>query len=270
MTLKGTPERAKTEYLRLLDYISGQDKSFQLNGWLRVWHSLSEHLKQSFFRGRRGKDLELPVQWPDDGIFGHRVDQDGALLLFIRMTSSAKPVDKKKIPPGFVPSAGHIEFNWSETLATYFFQAGCNGPSVKLVELFPDPLEHILSVYHEDFQSFIGETAFNQKAIEDKKERTPRKDPLQLLPPIVGSASASSSAAATLAIMGLPVAPSALASDGAGAGVKSDGASSPSADGGHEKKLEPDDKFGLEDVPQTPKPNKKAQKDEVIDEDPNF
>lgn len=202
---------AKSEYLRLLEFATGIDKSTRIAGPLRVWRLLEGDMaKQSTWRGRRCKEARLPMNWPEEGVYAAVMTTTGKLAIKIRTTGATKLVPENRIPAGPWSAEGiRIDYNWSETRAALVFESQVVSGAYKVIELFPDVVDHILNVYRDEFSAGQFQVPSQRKALEDSTPNaripTPRKQSadaiaaacLDCAPEQVQSAGAGSSSASS-------------------------------------------------------------------------
>lgn len=180
---KNNFDSTKGEFLRLLEFCTGVDKNTAIRDRQRVWRLLEEDLKQqSVWRGRRCKDVKLLVDWPVEGIYDPLVTSTGQVCIRVRATNRTKIVPESKAPPKDWALTGEmcVDYNWSETRAVLTFTgAAPQPPPFKIIELFPDGLDHILPVYKSDFEAAQNmSVASGSKALLDQgadRIPTPRK-----------------------------------------------------------------------------------------------
>lgn len=164
-------DSAKNEYLRLNEFSSGKDKMFRLAGRFRVWRLLEDELRlQAKWRGRRCKDVTLPMKWPIDGIYLPVKNGDSSIAIKLNATGLAKLVPKSKMPDHWRMEDLHIEYNWSEVRAALYFTLGTDGTPFKIVELFPDVIDHILPEYHEEYSRTVKQQQHNFNVLKDAPE----------------------------------------------------------------------------------------------------
>lgn len=137
---------------------------------------------QSTWRGRRCKEVRLPIDWPGEGVYEVCTTTTGKLAIKIRTTGATKLVPESRMPAGsWSASALRIDYNWSETRAALAFESSIVSGVYKLVELFPDTTDHILRVFLDDFAAGQFQTQAQRRALEDaaasSRIPTPRKPP---------------------------------------------------------------------------------------------
>ena len=161
-------DSAKNEYLRLLEFSSGTDKLARIAGRLRVWKLLEEELRlQAQWRGRRCKDVTLPISWPKDGVYKPVLMDNGKLAIKQNATGRAELVPESKMPDTVIKEDLHIKYNRSEVRAALYFTPGTDGTPFKIVELFPDVSEHILDEYRAEYALRLKQQQQHVNALED-------------------------------------------------------------------------------------------------------
>lgn len=157
----------KSEYLKLLDFMTGQSSDTILTGQCRTWSGLLSFLQRhNLFRGRRLRDTVLTrLCYEKDGIFWLATFQ-GSLIAWIKGTGTKKVVPRYT---EFTPQDlrfVRIEFNWSETKAQVVDESGTY-PTVRLCEVFSQTRDFVIKEQLPDFHQYLTRPLKQQLSIED-------------------------------------------------------------------------------------------------------
>lgn len=117
---QGRRECDKKQCLEILEFCTGMDSDFNFPKDHRNLNNMCAMVKaQSERNGRRGRDLQLPVDWGKAGFYTTVRNEDGTWSLQHRFRNSVAA-----IPAGFLEEGKNdnddvlvVKFNWSETRA---------------------------------------------------------------------------------------------------------------------------------------------------------
>ena len=113
--------RAKLEYVRMVQFVTGWTWDLAISGALRDFSVIqSEGFERSVRRGRRGLQVMLPMKWQTDGLFScdaGRSEENAACVLH-RFIGVAVLICRDRLP--YYESVAvdlYVDCNWSEHLA---------------------------------------------------------------------------------------------------------------------------------------------------------
>lgn len=178
---------SKFEIIKLFELCTGCDGDLDLSGQLRLWSGLKLYLsRQCAARGRRCRDVNLlTLNLEAEGVY-RKLLEDGKLILYQRFTGSRRLLALQDDITTETFDKIVIKANWSEARAHLVFPAEANLAPVKLLDLFPQTMDHIVESHRAEFHghmqqmvqlSILAPSTGKQKAIEE----TPR--PVQ--PPMI-------------------------------------------------------------------------------------
>jgi hypothetical protein len=111
---------SKAEYCRLWSFCTGHDDSFALSGVYRDFRQLRDDaFARAQQRGRRALLLDLPCNWPRDGIFRltSTVEKEQSIVVEQRFNHVTVTVLNSKLPFYDLLADLVIDSNWSEKVA---------------------------------------------------------------------------------------------------------------------------------------------------------
>eukprot|EP00971_Amphidinium_carterae_P089938 1780433-Amphidinium_carterae.2 len=118
--LRAVEKRAggKSSLLKILTYLVGLDPDYRVCGHLRSWTALLGALKErSELRGRRGRELVLPVDWIAQGLYGIEQGCGEGVCILHRGTQVSKTIPWEDVPACSSYEDLCIVQNWSESKA---------------------------------------------------------------------------------------------------------------------------------------------------------
>jgi hypothetical protein len=141
ITKKGEALMNHQKHMRLLEFVSGLPGDFGLTGVYRSWHRLADLVKQrSLHRGRRCRDVVLPVDFDDFGIYMILRDPSDCVATIVKHRFTGQQVAFKPadLPPHENIAELYIANNWSELRAAIQSKADpLHSKAVLLITFFP-------------------------------------------------------------------------------------------------------------------------------------
>eukprot|EP00971_Amphidinium_carterae_P339322 6477055-Amphidinium_carterae.2 len=131
----------KASLLKMLTFLVGLDPDYRVCGHLRSWQALLAALKErSEARGRRGREMVLPVDWNAQGLYGIEQGCQEGVRIQHRGTEVSRTIPWEEVPACGSYEELTIVQNWSESkaaLARLEFGQGDGIQQVLLAPYFP-------------------------------------------------------------------------------------------------------------------------------------
>eukprot|EP00971_Amphidinium_carterae_P350703 6491694-Amphidinium_carterae.2 len=138
--LRAVEKRAggKSSLLKILTYLVGLDSDYRVCGHLRSWSALLAALKErSELRGRRGRELILPVDWVEQGLYGIEDGCSEGVRILHRATQASRTIPWEEVPTCASVAELTIVQNWSESKAALSLKEATQGGGIEQVLLAP-------------------------------------------------------------------------------------------------------------------------------------
>lgn len=116
MCRRGSSAGNKAEVAKIVEFSTGLTPDFSPTGDLRKldrWHAFVQH--RHACRGRRTRDLHLPVDWSKQGLLLIMSIEEDVVTIRHLSTREARTFSLKDMPCPEFPDGLYLEFNWSET-----------------------------------------------------------------------------------------------------------------------------------------------------------
>lgn len=126
---RGMREPSKANYCQLIEFATGCDCEYVINGQMRLWSKFLAYLEaQHVARGKRGLQIRLPPDWEARGLYGLAA-RDGEVWVAHRYTGQELKVPMALFPEGTKMEDLTVEANFSEKRARVTLKDGslCEG-----------------------------------------------------------------------------------------------------------------------------------------------
>lgn len=119
MLTRGKAQANKEVMQKLVEMVTGMSPDTALSGKLADLQNFKAYCKSCHeARGRRGRDLTLPPNWQEDGIYSIAEVRSSGVVVHHKFTGAVAMIELDKVPPFKCLQDLYINANWSETRAT--------------------------------------------------------------------------------------------------------------------------------------------------------